>query len=225
MAYARTYCDEDLIRAVSMSTSWRQTLRRLNLRSSSGRMIESVRRHAQSLDLSVAHFRTGLAGRAPSRSYNAGGDQPRGVDELLVVSPESAPAVTDPTLEAATLPRAGTLLAAAWYALQGGDISWPLEPCRYDFLVGMSGAHVRVQVKTTTVPAGRSWKVYLSTSRRTRHLYAVTEIDEFFIVARDLTCFRIPLREVAGVHALHLGGYQRFRVAFEVPNAAPTTLD
>ena len=37
--------------------------------------------------------------------------------------------------DADNLPRAGSFLAAAWFALAGYDVSWPLEPCAYDLLV------------------------------------------------------------------------------------------
>lgn len=113
----------------------------------------------------------------------------------------------------AHLDRAGPLLAAAWFTMCGQDVSWPLEPSRYDLLVGTRDGIRRVQVKTTTVRAGDTWKVYLSTSRRGRRLYDPDEIDDFFVIDGRLHCYLIPVPVVGGLHAIHLRGYERYRLA------------
>ncbi|KXO88732.1 hypothetical protein DVB88_06985 [Tsukamurella pulmonis] len=71
---------------------------------------------------------------------------------------------------------------------------------------------IRVQVKTTISRSANSWKVYLSTSRQGRTTYEEDEIDQFFIIDGDLTCYRIPLAAVKGLSAVHLSAYGRFRV-------------
>ncbi|GAB93075.1 hypothetical protein GORHZ_205_00170 [Gordonia rhizosphera NBRC 16068] len=104
------------------------------------------------------------------------------------------------------------MLAAAWFALSGHDVSWPLEPSRYDLLVSTSDGIRRVQVKTTTVRVGHTWKVYLSTAHRERKTYDPDEIDDFFVIAGDLAYYLIPVSAVGGLHAIHLSAYDRFRL-------------
>ena len=120
--------------------------------------------------------------------------------------------------DVARLDRAGSLLAAAWFTLCGDDVSWPLEPARYDLLVTTTTGTRRIQVKTTTVRAGDTWKVYLSTTGRGRRTYDPDEIDDFFVIDGDLTQYLIPATAVGGLQAIHLGAYERFRVpALAVP--------
>jgi hypothetical protein len=110
------------------------------------------------------------------------------------------------------LDRAGSLLAAAWFSLSGLAVSWPLEPSRYDLLVGTPTGIRRVQVKTTTVWVGHTWKVYLSTSRRRRRTYSPEDIDDFFIIDGNLTNYLIPVANVGGLHAIHLAAYEQYRL-------------
>lgn len=110
------------------------------------------------------------------------------------------------------LSRAGSMLAAAWFTLCGREVSWPLEPSRYDLLVCVGSDVRRVQVKTTTVKSGTSWKAFLSTSRRERVPYAPDEIDDFFVIDSDLNYYLIPISAVGGLHAIHLNAYESFRV-------------
>jgi hypothetical protein len=117
----------------------------------------------------------------------------------------------------AHLDRAGSLLTASWFTLCGHHVSWPLEPSRYDLLVCTDARIRRVQVKTTTVRAGDSWKVYLSTSHRERRTYDTDEIDDFFIIDGELTCYLIPVVVVGGLHAIHLGGYVKYQLAQVTP--------
>gem|GEM_PF-3952323 len=81
----------------------------------------------------------------------------------------------------------------------------------YDLLVATDSGIRRVQVKTTTVRVGETWKVYLSTARGERKTYAPDEIDEFFVIDGDLAYYRIPVATVGGLHAIHLGAYAQFR--------------
>lgn len=110
------------------------------------------------------------------------------------------------------LRRAAPLAAASWFMLCGHDVSWPLEPCRYDLLVELDGGVRRVQVKSTTVRTGTSWTVWLSTTRHGRTTYDVDEVDYFFVVDGDLGYYLIPSRVVGGLHAIQLSAYDDYRV-------------
>ncbi|MET9329237.1 group I intron-associated PD-(D/E)XK endonuclease [Tsukamurella sp. NPDC003166] len=111
-----------------------------------------------------------------------------------------------------SLARAGSMLAAAWFTLRGHEVSWPLEPSRYDLLVCRDERVVRVQVKTTVSQVRGTWKVYLSTCRQGRLPYRADEIDEFFIIDGEFGCFRIPIGAVEGLQAIHLSAYADYRV-------------
>lgn len=113
--------------------------------------------------------------------------------------------------------KAGPMIAAAWFTLCGLEVSWPLEPSRYDLLVDTDAGIQRVQVKTTTTRSGSSWKVYLSTSRGGRTTYGPAEIDEFFVIDGDLAYYRIPFSAVGGLQAIHLGKYESYRQK-RIPN-------
>ncbi|KQY98695.1 hypothetical protein B5M43_007550 [Microbacterium sp. MEC084] len=128
----------------------------------------------------------------------------------LAEPPEGRRRVRTP--DTAHLRKAGPLLAAAWFTLCGEDVSWPLEPCRYDLLVSGADGIRRIQVKTTTVRAGDSWKAYLSTTRGQRRPYDPDEIDEFFVIDPDMTYYLIPVASVGGLHAIHLSAYQEHRL-------------
>ncbi|NYD25778.1 group I intron-associated PD-(D/E)XK endonuclease [Leucobacter aridicollis] len=112
------------------------------------------------------------------------------------------------------LDRAGPMIAAAWFTLCGWDVSWPLEPSRFDLLVTRGAETRRIQVKTTTVRVGETWKAYLSNSRGQRKTYDPSEIDDFFVITGDFGLYMIPLRVVGGMHAIHLSGYERFEVQY-----------
>ena len=128
---------------------------------------------------------------------------------LPVTSRASDASELAPTLD--HLDRAGPALAAAWFLLCGIDVSWPLEPSRYDLLVCTVAGIRRVQVKTTRTRAGDSWKAYLSTTRGERRTYDPDEIDDFFIIDGDLNYYLIPVTVVGGLHAIHLNAYERYR--------------
>lgn len=116
------------------------------------------------------------------------------------------------SVDLANLPRAGSLLAAAWFALCGYAVSWPLEPVRYDLVVHRDRELLRVQVKTASVRAGGSWQVWLSTTGRTRATYDPEDVDLFFVIDGDLSYYAIPVNVVGGLHAITLSGYQDYRV-------------
>lgn len=114
----------------------------------------------------------------------------------------------------ANLSRSGSLIAAAWYSMCGQDVSWPLEPCRYDLIVSDRGAARRIQVKTTTSVTERGvWHVNVSTTGpRGRRVYTPDEVDDFFVVDGAMNFYVIPLSEMPGMHVISLSAYQQYRV-------------
>lgn len=236
MARNRTYTDVQLAAAIAASQSWRGVLRQLGLAATSAGAMRSIRSHANRLGIGYGHF-TGQRRWTEDglRTAIAAGDAWADVVESLGLGGRSAIASVkghaarigldvahlterSPTVENAFQPdisrldRAGSLLAAAWFTLCGRDVSWPLEPSRYDLLVGSERGIRRVQVKTTTVRVADTWKVYLSTTHHERKTYDPGEIDDFFIVDGDLAYYLIPISVVGGLHAIHLSAYAQFRV-------------
>lgn len=236
MAQERRYTDDQLTAAVASAQSWRGTLRELGLSGTSSGSMRSVRARAEALDLDYRHFtgqrrwtedelgsavrdattwtdaalRLGLSGGSGVATVK-GHAARLGLDTSHLVA--TGEGVTDaPRPDLARLDRAGPLLAAAWFTLSGADVSWPLEPARYDLLVTTRGGTRRVQVKTTTTRAGATWKVYLSTSRRGRQTYSPDEIDDFFVIDGELRQYLIPAVVVGGLHAIHVGAYGRYQV-------------
>ena len=82
-------------------------------------------------------------------------------------------------------------------------MSFPVEARPYDLVVEATGRLWRVQVKTTVgtdpksgVPVCRINRV---PSRDRREIaYDTDEVDFFFVVVGDGTCYLIPIQEVAG---------------------------
>ncbi|MGQ0845558.1 MAG: group I intron-associated PD-(D/E)XK endonuclease [Sporichthyaceae bacterium] len=146
----------------------------------------TLKGHAARLGLECAHLEPGLTTRPTPTRPSFGGDP----------SPEH-------------LRRAGALLAAAWFTLRGLDVSWPLEPCRYDLLVSVEGSVWRIQVKTTTARSGGSWRASLT---RGGLSYDPDEIDRFFVIDGEFRCYLIPVAEVGGLRAIHLSAYGAYRV-------------
>ena len=236
MATNREFPESELRRAIAASHSWRGTLRSLGSHSRSSAAIASVRHAADSLGLDYAHFRgqrrwpeatlRDVLERSDTweeafRALGCSTDSMRALVEgharRLRIDTRHLGCFVDQTERASgsmheNLPRAGSLLAASWYALRGCSVSWPLEPCRYDLLVESDSAARRVQVKTTTTRAGTSWKVYLSKSGKGRRVYGPREIDEFFVIDGDGRFYLLPFDAVGGLQAIHLSGYETYRV-------------
>ncbi|WP_079575130.1 group I intron-associated PD-(D/E)XK endonuclease [Krasilnikoviella flava] len=238
MARERSYTDEQLDVAISSSYSWREALRALGLLATSAGAMRSVRARADRLGISYSHFRgqrrwtdeqlrdaVAGSGSWQELARRLGVDGSSSIAalkghaaRLALDTGHLSPQVQPPADRSEVAPdikrlgRAGPLLAAAWFTLCGQDVSWPLEPSRYDLLVGGEGGIRRVQVKTTTVRASESWKVYLSTTGKARRTYDLAEIDDFFVIDGDLTYYLIPIAAVGGLHALHLSAYARYRL-------------
>lgn len=239
MGRERSYRDEDLEAAVAASHSWRGVLRELGLSATSSSAIRSVRFHADRLGLDHSHF-TGLRRWTDEQLRDAirvatswsqvaqtlgltGGSSESAVkghaarlgievehlrQQPLARGTNSNEMLPDP----GNLPRAASMLAAAWFTLCGHDVSWPLEPCRYDLLVRIDERFERIQVKTTRIRSGVTWDVWLSNTRKGRVTYDPDEIDYFFVVDGDLGYYLIPVATVGGLHAIRLSGYADYRV-------------
>ncbi|GAB6858406.1 group I intron-associated PD-(D/E)XK endonuclease [Microbacterium xylanilyticum] len=239
MARPFNYTDQQLRDAIEASVSWRGALRHLGLRATSAAAIRSVRARADRIGIGYEHFdrqrgwgedefRVALARAASWDDVVAElgqgtllGDAPSlrahaarlGIDvSHLDGMPEPFGPNRELVPDLANLSRSGPLLAAAWFTLCGKEVSWPLEPARYDLAVRGDEGFRRVQVKTTTVRVGNSWKVYLSTTGRRRRTYGLDEIDDFFVVDGDLDFYVLPIEKVGGLQAVHLGAYSGYRV-------------
>ncbi|MDF1489996.1 group I intron-associated PD-(D/E)XK endonuclease [Tessaracoccus caeni] len=178
----RRWTEAQLAEAVRASSSWGEVVDRLGPRGGSAAAL--LKGHAARLGLDVSL----LGARRPS-------------DDVQTLRPN----IRNP-------PRAGSLLAAAWFTLCGYEVSWPLEPCRYDLLVHGAGGMRRVQVKTTLAAKPVTRTVYLSTTRRERRTYDPDEIDDFFIIDGDLNFYLIPVSTVGGLHAIRLDAYEPYRL-------------
>lgn len=239
----RSYDDQQLIHAVATASSWRGVIRGLGLKGTSTATYRSVQRHAMRLDLDTSHFtgqrgwtdRDLTAAVAASQSWNqvqqqlglSGGGSVAALKghalRLGIESghfgpkPKFSPSGAPPKADLRHLPRAGSMLAASWFAMCGYSVSWPLEPCRYDLIVDRDTERSRVQVKTCRRRAG-GWQVSLTTSGHptggdhARTFYDPDEIDCFFIVDGDLNYYLVPIETVAGRSVICLSAYQAFRV-------------
>jgi hypothetical protein len=233
----RTYSDAQLVAAVAAARSWRDVLRRLDLSATSAAAIRSVRGHAERLGLSTAHFTgqrrwsdaqlaeaiaaaaswsdvlgaLGLAGGS-STSAIKGHAVRLGLDlrHLSPAVPQSAEGGPQPSAE--HLHRGGALLASAWLAMSGFDVSWPLEPARYDLVAGRGPTLLRVQVKTTRTRSGASWVVHLGSTSATERAYDPDDLDYFFCIDADLGKYLIPIEVVAGRVSIVLRRYDAFRL-------------
>jgi len=180
----RRWTDAQLCDAVACARSWGQVAHSLGLLGGSSE--STLKGHAKRLGLDAAH--------------------------LKPVPGASAQEWRWPAACLRNLGRAGSLLSAAWFALSGWDVAWPLEPCRYDLIVTKDGLVHRVQVKTTTVRVGETWTVWLSKSRKHRVTYDPDEIDYFFVIDGDFRYYLIPVAKVGGLHQIHLAAYSTYRL-------------
>jgi hypothetical protein len=232
----KRYSDEQLIDVIRASHSWRGVLRALGLTATSAAAMRSVRSQCDRLGLDYSHFtgqrrwtdRQLVAAIASSTSWTqvaemlglAGGSSSTtirghavrlGLDTGHLASPRKPhPPMELMRAHRENLPRAGSLMAAAWFELCGHSVSWPLEPCRYDLLVWIDATAQRIQVKTTTVKQGSSWTAWISNTGRERTTYDPTEIDYFFIIDGDFDYYLIPVAAVGGLTAIQMSAYQDY---------------
>ena len=240
----RSYSDDQLKAAVEQAHSWRGVLRSLGLSATSAGSQRSVRRHADRLGLDYAHFtgqrrwtdsqlaravanalcwaevvsELGLANHGNNvtavrtHASRIGADTSHFTDRRDRSGSDGVVRFGPP--QAAHLRNAGPNLAAAWFLLCGMPVLWPLEPCRYDFVVQAHDTFHRIQVKTTTYGDGLTSFATMSTSSRNgRALYTEDQIDYFFVIDADFDAYLIPVAAVLGLHSISLRAYCSFRVA------------
>jgi hypothetical protein len=243
MSSQRRYSDDDLTAAVRSSRSWRGVMRELGLSATSAGAQRSVRRHVARLGLDATHF-TGqrrwtdgdlVVAVMSAGSWldvadhlglaSAGGStftQLRAHSERLGLAVGHRERARRPIAEAdftqppdrTHLSRSASLMAAGWFAIRGYNVSWPLEPCRYDLLVDAGVRTVRIQVKTTIAKSDGSWIVRISSTRRSGvAVYGPDEVDYFFVIDGDYACYLIPLAAVGGYQAIVLSCYAAYAVA------------
>jgi hypothetical protein len=181
----RRWSDRQLANAVAAADNWHQVIVALGLTSATGGDRDALRAHALRLGLDTERL------------------------EVRAVPP---PASDAPVPDLLNLPRAGPLLAAAWFELVGASVTWPLEPCRFDLVAWTGEGPVRVQVKTTRTRTGSSWQATLCTHRKSTHVYSPEEIDQFFVIDGDFNFYLIPLAVVGGRKAISLSRYGAYRV-------------
>jgi hypothetical protein len=116
---------------------------------------------------------------------------------------------------------AAPAVAAGWFALRGGAVSFPAEPTVYDLLVDAPDGISRVQVKTTTFWTKYGWAVGVghhpdthAKRRGHRVAYDPDVIDLFFIIDGDLTIYLIPSRAIAGRLQVVLRTYKKYIVEY-----------
>jgi hypothetical protein len=238
MTRRRQYTRDELEAAVASSRSWRGVLRALGRPEHSAGARRVIQREATALGIDHSHF-TGQrrwndaqleAAVAKSHSWSevlrqleiSSGNQVSvranaarlGLDTSHFERGTS-PSWTVGEPKLANLRIAGPTLAAAWFMLHGYEVTWPLEPCRYDLIVRTSSDFQRVQVKTATYRAGGCFAAHLSNSRRPGHrdLYDVDEIDSFFVIDAELNAYWIPFADVAGYGQISLRSYRGCLVA------------
>ena len=244
----RQYSDSELIGAVQSSRSWRGVLRALGLAGTSAAAMRSVRAHADRLELDYTHF-TGQrkwTDHELAEAIKSATSWNQVAEALGVVGGSCLPTLRghalrlgiatghlsrarkSPTFEGemsprlAHLPRAGSLMAAAWFELCGYHVSWPLEPSRYDLLAWIGEFARRIQVKTTTVRQAASWTVWISNTGKTRTTYDPDEIDYFFVIDGDFNYYLIPVAAVGGLTALQLSAYREYLVQGEAVTPSTT---
>jgi hypothetical protein len=213
-------------------------LRNLGLKATSAQALRSVRGHADRLGLSSGHFtgqrRWSLADLAAAVAVSDNWNQVAaalgltggssnvalkghaarlGIDSSHFRRPREVPPDLPPMrADAEQLPRSGAMLAASWFSMCGYDVSWPLEPTRYDLAVRCGREFLRIQVKTSRTQRSHSWVVSLTSNSTAQKLYDLDEIDYFFIIDGDLAYYLVPITAVGGLHVISLDSYQEFKL-------------
>jgi hypothetical protein len=180
---ARGWSEDDLARAVATSKSWSDVATNLGL--SGGSSTSLLKGHALRLGLDASHLACTQRNSAGRSEYV-------------------------PDLD--NLPKAGSLMAATWLTLCGFEVSWPLEPARYDLVASRDGSLTRIQVKTCRRWQGGGWMVSLSTTSWRLRTYDPDDVDEFFVIDGDLEFYLIPVAAVGGRYAITLTKYAAFRL-------------
>lgn len=126
---------------------------------------------------------------------------------------------------------AGPALVAAVFAVQGWQVSWPLEPAPYDLVVARDDQLLRVQVKTCTTQQHGNWICWIMRSSyaavpgsKRRTAYGEDQLDVLAVVDGALGVYLVPYGLVVGKTAITLRAYERYRVATLALTSAGTGL-
>lgn len=176
---SRSWCDDDLRRAVAAERSWRGTARALGLEGTSSGSIRGLKLHAKRLHLDTSHFthqrrwsdhqlREALVGaatwsdvlraleltdRADTRLRVKGHAVRMGLDISHLARrrfDSRAAELRDSQPKVTLLWAAAESIAIAWFAVRAVAVALPAQPCAYDLLVTLPSGVQRVQVKSTT---------------------------------------------------------------------------
>jgi hypothetical protein len=257
MTTERSWTDADLPRAVANATSWRGVMRELGLNPSNGGVTRTIRSRVARMGLDTSHFRNnrswsddqlrkafaeartwdevltalGLSGRAGGERVTVKGHAARlGLDTSHLGQPAPpAPAASALAPDLANLRFAAESLAAAWFALRGCGVCFPVVPSAYDLLVSSTAGMQRVQVKTTTRVTKDGWlaqvarRPYSIGNKASAIPYDPDEVDTFFVVDGDLTMYVIPMRAVGGRMHILLRAYKKYIVGNAAGLGTPVT--
>jgi hypothetical protein len=187
----RSWSDTTLREVIAESRTWDEALIGLGLSPRAGGSRALVQAHTLRLEIDIGH----LGRRAPLPATPSG---------LVPYRPY--------------LRHAAESLAAAWFALCGCEVAFPMIPSAHDLLVTTSDGIQRVQVKTTTHTTREGWiaqigrRPYSLGKNAPRIPYDPELIDLFFIVDGDLTMYLIPCVVVAGRQQILLRAYTKYVV-------------
>jgi PD-(D/E)XK endonuclease len=180
----RRWSDEQLVKAVSESTSLVEIQARLGL-SSTGTNGATVKAHAQRLSLDLSHLKAARSVR-----------HREAVPFNETVRPEQ-------------VRYAAASMATAWFLSRGHHVSVPVEPAPYDLIVESFDGLKKVQVKTAT----RGYcSITRCPDGKVRALYSADEVDFFFIIDAELAFYLIPQGVVAGLSSITMRAYVHFRL-------------
>jgi hypothetical protein len=185
MPNARTYSDEQLVRAVAQSTNWAQVMSALG-KSPKGASV-NIKAVAVRLGLDTSHF-----------SHR---------NSFVPIESVAIPFSNSPKHGA----QSGLSSAARWFLERGYSVSVPLEPAVYDLVVESDEGLKRIQVKTTTQSSGNGGRYTARVSHAVRSAdarrnangnrkaipYTRDEIDYFFIVTPE-SSYLVPINLVDG---------------------------
>jgi len=148
----------------------------------------------------------------------------RSSQEARVLAPEES-LPFNRTPDRTGLRRSGAALAIHWFMDRDYMVSLPVEPARYDLVVESGQGLKKIQIKTTTQKDRGKWVAQLSRKAydsslepnaggKTRRLaYTPEEVDFFFIITGDRSCYLIPIGVVEGQFGATLDHkYKRYRV-------------
>jgi hypothetical protein len=239
------WTDAQLTDAIRASACWRDVIRTLGITTNSEGVMRRVKRDVARLGLDVSHFKAtrtwddaqlrravaealswddvyaALGLRTPTKGTRVrlqGHAIRLGLDlRHLEIRASRVSLPSQWRVDPVRLREAAAPLAAAWFMMHGGTVSFPLEQAVYDLLVDAPEGVSRVQVKTTTTRGPRAQvnvgrRPYTAGNLGPLLPYDPKVIDYFFIVDGDCNIYLLPSRVVAGRVGLMLRTYTEYIV-------------